>query len=179
LRDAESSCEKSVPVKAFLVALLVAGSVARFVSVANAQLPPGSVKTVGTAHSHSVSLPLSQMTPCPGAIGSAAPGRKSEPGGNFLSEPIVSFDGLHVGELPAGDDCSLGGYASDDSGAVGFDHYVQFVNTAIVVYDKSGNVLAGPVSTTTSGRASLTVAVPPRSGAMRSYGSTDMPIDGS
>ena len=41
------------------------------------------------------------------------------------------------------------GYASDDSGAVGFDHYVQFVNTAIVVYDKSGNVLAGPVSTTT------------------------------
>jgi len=149
LRDAESSCEKSVPVKAFLVALLVAGSVARFVSVANAQLPPGSVKTVGTAHSHSVSLPLSQMTPCPGAIGSAASGRNSEPGGNFLSEPFVSFDGLHVGELPAGDDCSLGGYASDDSGAVGFDHYVQFVNTAIVVYDKSGNVLAGPVSTTT------------------------------
>src|SRR5256714_8788928 len=85
----------------------------------------------------------------PGAMGSAAPDCKSEYGGNFLSEPIVSFDGLHVGELPAGDDCSLGGYASDDSGAVGFDHYVQFVNTAIVVYDKSGNVLAGPVSSTT------------------------------
>ena len=97
-------------------------------------------------------MPLSQMMPCPGALGPVAPApgpEKREPSGNFLSQPIVSFDGLHVGELPAGDDCSLGGYASDDSGAVGFDHYVQFVNTAIVVYDKSGNVLAGPVSTTT------------------------------
>ena len=33
------------------------------------------------------------------------------------------------------------------SGAAGFDHYVQMVNTAMVVYDKSGNVLAGPVGT--------------------------------
>ena len=48
-----------------------------------------------------------------------------------------------------GDDCSLAGFASDDSGAVGFDHYVQVVNTAIVVYDKSGNVVAGPISSTT------------------------------
>jgi hypothetical protein len=61
----------------------------------------------------------------------------------------VTFEGLHVGKLPAGDDCSLNEFASDDSGAVGFNHYVQVVNTAIAVYDKSGNVLAGPVSTTT------------------------------
>lgn len=63
---------------------------------------------------------------------------------NFLSDPIVSFDGLHVGELLG--DCSIFNFASDDSGAVGFNNYVQTVNTAMVVYDKSGNVLAGPVS---------------------------------
>jgi hypothetical protein len=74
---------------------------------------------------------------------------KSEPAGNFLSDPIVSFEGLHVGQLPADTHCSLEGFATDDSGAVGFNHYVQFVNTAMVVYDKSGNVLAGPVGNTT------------------------------
>jgi len=105
--------------------------------------------TVGTAHSHSVSVPVSRMTTCPEMIGPAAPAPKREPSGNFLSDPIVSFDGLHVGELPAGSNCSIDGYATDDSGAVGFNHYVQFVNTAMVVYDKSGNVLAGPVGNTT------------------------------
>jgi hypothetical protein len=133
----------------FLVALLVAGSVARFVGMANAQLPPGTIMTTGTAHSHSVSMPLRHMTTCPREIGPALPDPKSEPAGNFLSDPIVSFEGLHLGELVGGH-CSLGrGYASDDSGAVGFEHYVQVVNTAIAVYDKSGNMLAGPVSCAT------------------------------
>jgi len=131
------------------VFLLVACSVGTFVGVANAQLPPGSIMTTGTAHSHFLSVPLSEMLTCPDAIGPAVPGPISKPGGNFLSDPIVSFDGLHVGKLPASDDCSLDRYASDDSGAVGFNHYLQVVNTAIAVYDKSGNVLAGPVSTTT------------------------------
>jgi hypothetical protein len=138
-----------VLVKVFLVALLVAGLVAKFIGLADAGLPPGWIMTVGTAHSHSVSVPFSQMTTCPEMIGPAAPAPKREPSGNFLSDPIVSFDGLHVGELPAGSNCSLDGFATDDSGAVGFDHYVQFVNTAMVVYDKSGNVLAGPVGNTT------------------------------
>jgi hypothetical protein len=74
---------------------------------------------------------------------------KNEPVGNFLSDPIVSFEGLHVGELPSEARCSIDGYASDDSGAVGFNHYVQFVNTAMVVYDKSGNLLHGPVGNKT------------------------------
>jgi hypothetical protein len=149
-----------VPWKVFLVVLLVALPFATFVGAADAQLPPGSIMTVGAAHSHSVSMPLSQMTPCPtptvtptptaapGGIGPARPGPKSNPGQNPLSGPIVSFEGLRYGELH-GDDCSVAHFdASDDSGAVGLDHYVQVVNTAIVVYDKSGNVLAGPVSTT-------------------------------
>ena len=141
--------KKGVPVKVFLVSLLVAGLVAKFIGLADAGLPPGWIMTVGTAHSHMVSVRFSQMNTCPEMIGPAAPAPKREPSGNFLSDPIVSFDGLHVGELPAGSNCSIDGYATDDSGAVGFNHYVQFVNTAMVVYDKSGNVLAGPVGNTT------------------------------
>ena len=134
--------------------------------------------TTGTAHSHFLSIPLSQMLTCPVAIGPVVPGPVTKPGGNFLSDPIVSFDGLHVGKLPAGDDCSLGGFASDDSGAVGFNHYVQVVNTAIAVYDKSGNVVAGPVSTTTFWQNQ------PDCGGNQIwsdwlYGSIDTPTDGS
>lgn len=135
--------------RTFLVAFLVAFTFAKFVGLARAQLPPGSIMTVGTALAHSVSIPLTEMTMCPGTIGPAVPAPKSDPAGNVLSEPIVSFEGLHLGGL-AGGNCSFQDFdASDASGAVGFDYYVQVVNTAIVVYDKSGNVLAGPVSTTT------------------------------
>ena len=149
------------PMKVFLVALFVAAAIATFlfagsvgsgktdvVDVADAQLPPGSIMTVGTAHSHHLSRRLGLMDTCPAGIGPAQPVPISEPGNNLLSGPIVSFEGLHLGEL-GGDDCALPHFASDDSGAVGFDHYVQVVNTAIAVYDKSGNVLAGPVSTST------------------------------
>jgi hypothetical protein len=143
-------CRKRVAVKKLLIAPLLVCSFGTFLSTANAQLPPGTIMTTGTAHSHSVSIPFGRMTPCFQAIAPGALGpKKREPSGNLLSDPIVNFDGLHVGELPACDDCSLAGYASDDSGAVGFDHYVQVVNTGMVVYDKSGNVLAGPVGTRT------------------------------
>ncbi len=149
---------KGVFVKALPVAVLVAGLVGTFVDIADAGLPPGWIMTVGTAHSHSVSPPLSEMLTCPTMIGPTATAsdfgpqkRRHSAGatGNFLSDPIVNFEGLHVGELPPGDNCSLDEYATDDSGAVGFNHYVQAVNTAMVVYDKSGNVLAGPVGMTT------------------------------
>lgn len=151
--------------KTFLITLLSATTISlgtlTFVSSANAGLPPGTIMTTGTAHSHSVSIPVSQMTLCPPAIGlgeaarsgadpetrrrSAVATTKSEPAGNFLSDPLLSFDGLHVSEL-LGDDCSINDFASDDSGAVGFGHYVQVVNTAMAVYDKSGNLVAGPIS---------------------------------
>jgi hypothetical protein len=109
--------------------------------------------TTGTAHSHSVSIPVSQMALCPPANGAREAARtgvlalpvKNEPSGNGLSSPRLSFDGLHVDEL-LGDDCSIDDFASDDSGAVGFNHYVQVVNTAMAVYDKSGNIVAGPIS---------------------------------
>jgi hypothetical protein len=144
-----------VPVKiiAPLHLLLSTISLGIFVSVADAQLPPGTIMTTGTAHSHSVSIPVSQMALCPPANGAGEAARtgvpaltvKNEPSGNGLSSPRLSFDGLHVDEL-LGDDCSIDDFASDDSGAVGFNHYVQVVNTAMAVYDKSGNMVAGPIS---------------------------------
>jgi hypothetical protein len=148
--------------KVFLVALFVAAAIATFlfagsvgsktdvVNVADAQLPPGSIMTVGTAHSHIVtSRPLSGMDTCPAVLGPAAPAPKREPSGNFLSGPIVSFEGLRHAELQDGNFCSCTTCPTDASGAVGFDYYVQTVNYAIAVYDKSGNLLAGPVSGTT------------------------------
>ena len=154
-----------MPVKKILITLLSAISIGTFVSVGSAQLPPGTIMTTGTAHSHSVSIPLRQMDLCPAATATptATPGApgygvvhetrrpgavattKRESGRNFLSDPILSFDGLQVSDL-LGDDCSIFDFASDNSGAAGFDHYVQVVNTAMKVYDKSGNVLAGPIS---------------------------------
>ena len=139
-----------IPVKLFIVALLVALHFATFVGPADAQLPPGSIMTTGTASSHSVSIPLSQMTPCPGGpIRPASPRIGTKSGNNPLSDPIVSFEGLHLGQLHNGCSYFPAVAASDDSGAVGFDNYVQVVNGAIAVYDKSGDVLAGPISETT------------------------------
>lgn len=151
------------PVKVFLIVLFVAAAIATFlfagvgsrktdvVNVADAQLPPGSIMTVGTANSHHLSMRLDHMDTCLAGIGPAQPAPKRELGNNLLSGPIVSFEGLHHGELQGGYPlyCSCPTCPTDDSGAVGFDHYVQSVNYAIVVYDKSGNLLAGPVSGTT------------------------------
>ena len=149
MQDANCSSYNRVPVKRFFLAVVVAGVVGMFVLIADAGLPPGWIMTTGTAHSHSVSVPFSQMLTCPEMIPPAAPDSTREPAGNFLSDPIVNFEGLHLGELPAGDNCSIDGYATDDSGAVGLHHYVQVVNTAMVVYDKLGNVVAGPVGNST------------------------------
>lgn len=51
----------------------------------------------------------------------------------------LSFDGPNVAE-------SGGALPPDPSGAVGPNHYVSAVNVAIKIYDKEGNVLAGPTS---------------------------------
>lgn len=109
---------------------------------AAAQLPPGSIKTVGTAHSHSVSLPLTEMTRCPAAPASTAPVVEAR-----LPPTILDFEGIDFAELAGG--CSLSPEASDDSGAVGPHDFVQVVNVALAVYAKTGKRLAGPISTTT------------------------------
>jgi hypothetical protein len=54
--------------------------------------------------------------------------------------PMVNING--IGDI-------TGAVPSDACGAVGINHYVQVVNCAIAVWDKSGNLLYGPVATST------------------------------
>jgi hypothetical protein len=113
------------------------------IGATRAQLPPGTIMTVGTAHSHSVSLPLKKMTICPAAADSAASTTEAR-----RPPTILDFEGISKAELTGGG-CSLSEEASDDSGAVGPNHYVQVVNVALAVFDKTGNRVAGPIATTT------------------------------
>jgi hypothetical protein len=106
-----------------------------------AQAPQSFLMTAGTALSHSVSQPLRDMAVCPG-------GAAAEIVAAGLGGPRVDFEGTDLGEITGGG-CSLNGFASDDSGAIGRHHFVQVVNIAIAVYDRAGNRVAGPVSTTT------------------------------
>lgn len=94
------------------------------VTKANAQLPPAM--TVGTAASHSVSAPVSEMAVCPGAT--------------FQKGTRANFEGIDRLEF-SDPDCD-GFIQSDDSGAVGRHHYVQVVNTSLAFFDRKGNLLA-------------------------------------
>lgn len=65
------------------------------------------------------------------------PLRQSEEGGIFSYNLEENFDGISNAEG--------GGFTPPDpSGAVGPNHYVNAVNVAIKIFDKQGNVLAGP-----------------------------------
>ena len=64
-----------------------------------------------------------------------------------MPAPSVSFEGLDQTQQEA-----ASGAASvppDTDGDVGPNHYVQIVNTAIAIYNKSGTLLFGPVATHT------------------------------
>src|SRR5215510_9009147 len=52
--------------KVFFLALFAAFAFATSFPEVDAQLPPGSIMTFGTASSHSVSMPVSLMPRCPG-----------------------------------------------------------------------------------------------------------------
>jgi hypothetical protein len=62
---------------------------------------------------------------------------------------LQSFPGISVAQLGYVTDCSQPNqcWAADASGAVGPNHYMQSVNFAYSIYDKSGNLLSGPTST--------------------------------
>ena len=56
-----------------------------------------------------------------------------------FSKPDPNFDGIQLGDPGAGF------IPPDTNGDVGPNHYVQTVNSAIAIFDKEGNTLAGPV----------------------------------
>lgn len=67
------------------------------------------------------------------------PLRQIEPGGVFSMPIEENFDGLTNSEG--------GGFTPPDpSGAAGPNHYINAVNVALKIFDKQGNVLAGPTS---------------------------------
>ena len=53
------------------------------------------------------------------------------------AETLVNFEGTNISEG--------GAIPPDPSGAVGPNHYVQMVNSAFAIYDKSGNQIQGPI----------------------------------
>jgi hypothetical protein len=66
---------------------------------------------------------------------SPAPGAGASPGTAAPPPVQVSFDGIPAtGFLPP-----------DTVGDVGLKQYIQLVNTALAIFDKSGNLLAGPL----------------------------------
>jgi hypothetical protein len=125
------------------------------VATASAQLPPAM--TVDVATSHSVSRPLREMATCPEAIEAiestfvlGAPLSARVTASVFAP---IRFEGIDRVAISS-DSCNgipmmKPFITSDDSGAVGRFHYVQVVNSALAVYDKVGNRLAGPIATTT------------------------------
>ena len=59
---------------------------------------------------------------------------------------VKSFEGITTSELRA-KGLYVDDYATDSSGAVGGNYFVQTVNFAFAVYDKNGTRLAGPIPT--------------------------------
>lgn len=67
-----------------------------------------------------------------------------------MPPPLASFDGINRAEAnPEANPNSVDDSgATDTSGAVGPQHYVQTINEDIGIFDKAGNRLCGPVTTT-------------------------------
>jgi hypothetical protein len=130
---------------------------ALFAAVVTGALPSGTIMTTGTAHSHSVSIPVSQMPAC--SPEASLPPLSPEPEAVPLIRtnsttsssapgPTVSFEGINLAQ-ERGTRCREFS-ASDDSGVVGPSVYMQVVNYGFAVYDKAGGrLLAGPIATQT------------------------------
>jgi hypothetical protein len=73
----------------------------------------------------------------------AVTGQKAEPNIPLapMPAPTQNFPGLKRTDLCVGGQCG-GGTPPDTNGAVGPNHYIQAVNTAFAIYDKTGNLLA-------------------------------------
>jgi hypothetical protein len=58
-----------------------------------------------------------------------------------MPSPIQNFAGLNHDDICTGGQCGAG-WPPDANGDVGPNHYVEAVNDAVAIYDKSGNLLA-------------------------------------
>ncbi|GEQ85947.1 hypothetical protein ULMS_14550 [Patiriisocius marinistellae] len=67
------------------------------------------------------------------------PVRQTEQGTRERLQVIENFDGITVQE-------SGGFFPPDPTGAVGPNHYVNSANSVVKIFDKTGNLLAGPTS---------------------------------
>jgi len=105
------------------------------------------------AQGHAVSIRFGDMATC-AATAPAPPSPPQQQISGSMPPPVVSFDGMSRGgscRNKALEDAGVdvADWPSDDSGAVGPHHYMQSVNLALSVYDRVGNLLAGPVRTDT------------------------------
>ncbi len=87
--------------------------------------------------------------PLPGKSSTSASGSAPQPAnapaGAAMPALAQSFDGVGQGF----NGYTVPGIPPDTDGAVGPNHYVQIVNTAFAIFDKSGTRLAGPTNTNT------------------------------
>ena len=150
-----------------LVRLLVAAALAIEAAAggvpARAAQPPAPAADVQPAIHHDTSPPLRSMKgskgPIPSSVGSDrhaksfrtpganAPGSNSPNPSTATAAPApgLGFDGIGSGVYGY----SVIGAPPDTNGAVGLNHYVEVVNTALAVFDKTGTLLYGPVNTNT------------------------------
>ncbi len=70
--------------------------------------------------------------------------QSSTPGPNVSATIGVNINGVGDTSNTAGNPCNCA--PSDTNGAVGATQFVQWVNSAFAVYDKSGNLLMGPTA---------------------------------
>ncbi len=108
---------------------------------------------------HDLSIPLTQMTPLPATDGSGQPQERLERpnaeallqsaqvtdsaaiqdwnGPQAMPAPILNFNGVNNRN---------GVHPPDTNGDVGPNHYVQWVNLSLQIWDKNGSSLYGPVN---------------------------------
>ena len=82
-----------------------------------------------------------------GAMSASSSARSLSNAGRAISAPIANFEGLSNQ-----DNFNVFGFRvnpPDPNGEVGPNHYVEMINLVFGVYDKSGNLLLGPVDTGT------------------------------
>ncbi len=116
---------------------------------------PNGVRVIQEDH-HDVSLPLRDIPPAPFPTLPRKEGPESAPPNAFYSSvhindpvvqnwfgplamptPILTFDGLYMSESCPGGPC----IPPDTNGDVGPNNYIQVVNAAFEIWDKSGNVV--------------------------------------